>query len=126
MTNQERSHSLHTLSVDAFLHLLSDRRRRFALSVLAAHDRRMTVNDLTKAIVTHESSAEITEVPGDEVVDVYISLYHNHLPRLSETPLIEYDSERGLVAPTAVLAQVEPFVSLVAEADSVHDLFVGT
>ncbi|MFU8868968.1 hypothetical protein [Natronococcus sp.] len=103
--------------VDAVLDLLANRRRRRALTVLEADDRRLTVHDLTRELAVEEAGPHITDVPGETVQRIFVSLRHVHLPKLADLELVEYDRDRGLVEPTDRLAGLEPYLSIVSESD---------
>lgn len=119
---QEKTSAISSLSLNTLFHLLSNHRRRAVLAQFLSHKRKLTVNDLTKEIVVQEQNAPVTDVPSDTVTQIHISLQHNHIPKLAETPLIEYDEERQIVEPTEQLEQLKPFLSTVVEADSVQSL----
>lgn len=97
--------------------LLANRRRRRALTVLESVDRRLTVHDLTRELAVAEAGPHITDVPGETVQRIFVSLRHVHLPKLAALELVEYDRDRGLVEPTDRLAGLEPYLSVVAETD---------
>ena len=68
-------------------------RRIRVLAVLGTHRTRLSLADLTTEIVDRESP----DVPtGQARHEVRISLVHNHLPRLAEYDLVEYDTETGV------------------------------
>lgn len=69
-----------------------------------------------------EQDVPVTEVPGEALTQTQITLHHTHIPKLAETPLIEYDEERGIVESTEQLEELEPFLSTVVEAESVQSL----
>lgn len=119
---EERTSAVSSLSLNTLFYLLSNYRRRAVLAQLITHERRLTVNDLAKETVVREEDVPITDVPGDELTHVHISLQHNHIPKLAKTPLIEYDEERKIVEPTEYLEPLEPFLSPAVEADSVQSL----
>lgn len=119
---QERASEISSLSLDTLFHLLTDHYRRAVLAQLITHERKLTVNDLTKEIVVQEQDAPITEVSSGEVTDIQVSLLHNHIPKLAETPLITYNEKRKIVEPTDQLEKLQPFLSAVIEADSVRSL----
>lgn len=102
---------------DVVFDLLANQRRRRVLAVLSAEDRRLTVNDLTTAIALEESGPAITDVPGEAIEDIFLSLQHVHVPKLAALELIEYDGERRLVEPTDRLAALEPSLSAVLDGD---------
>ncbi|WP_207890221.1 DUF7344 domain-containing protein [Natrarchaeobius chitinivorans] len=126
MTEQESdqvtSQVTESVSLDTLFQILSHQHRRAVLGVLIENGRKLTLNDLTKEIAARNHETPITEVPSDDVNKFHLSLYHNHVPRLAETQLIEYDEDREIVKPTETLNQLEPFLSQVAEADSADQL----
>jgi DNA-binding transcriptional ArsR family regulator len=82
--------------LNALFETLSHRRRRLLLSCLHEH-RRSSLADLAELVAEAESNARIEELSAERVRDVYLSLYHRHLPRLQDADLVEYDQERDVV-----------------------------
>lgn len=119
---QEQPFAIASLSLNTFFDLIRHPRRRAVLAQLLTHERKLTVNDLTKELVVQEQDAPITEVAGDELTQIQLSLQHTHIPKLAETPLIGYDDKRNIVEPTDQLDQLRPFLSAVIGADSVQSL----
>ncbi len=78
-------------------YLLSNRRRREALSVLWEVDDTLTLRSLSEHIASVES--EMTPAPRPLRESVYNALHQTHLPKLAAYGLIEYDSDRKLVRP---------------------------
>lgn len=83
---------------DAF-QLLSVRRRRVTLRVVREYDDDLTLPDLAEEVAIRESHKPIPEISPETVTEVYISLYHDHMPRMVDTGLLEYEQERDLVSP---------------------------
>ncbi|QLG50440.1 DUF7344 domain-containing protein [Natrinema halophilum] len=86
---------------DAFA-LLSDRRRRLLLEVMRTYEEELTLPDAAEEVAIRETGHTVTNIPAERVTEVYLSLYHDHLPRLVDAGLLEYDQERDLVAPDAI------------------------
>lgn len=86
-------------AVDEGLELLADERRRLFLSVMRTYGEEITLPDVAEEVAVRESGRAVTELSAERVANVYISLYHDHMPRLIEAGLIEYDQERDLVIP---------------------------
>ncbi|WP_290815376.1 hypothetical protein [Halovivax sp.] len=105
------------LEFDAVLDLCRDRRRRIVLAVLADQQRSLTLNDLVKTIVKHNHHLPVTAVSGAEFSRVRVSLTHVHIPALEAASVIDYDSNRALVEPTARFDELQPRLSAVIEAD---------
>jgi len=93
----------------------ADDRRRSLIRVLASHDRELTLNDVTKEVVTRQIDGDITDVPGETVIRVAHSLYHNHLPRLADAGVVTFNPGRKLIAPTPKLESVAARLGVLAE-----------
>lgn len=87
-------------TVDSVFQALAAQRRRLLLEVLRHHDQELTLPDAAEEVAQLEANRSITELSAERIANVYISLYHDHLPRLVEAGLLEYDQERDLVAST--------------------------
>lgn len=79
---------------DVFV-LLSKRRRRLALRILQEYTTPLTVRELTELI----GECEYEDPSADSLHAIHISLSHNHLPRLEQADIVEYDRDGGTVSP---------------------------
>ncbi|MFP8952937.1 hypothetical protein ACLI4Z_08195 [Natrialbaceae archaeon A-arb3/5] len=86
-------------AVDDALELLGSSRRRLFLDVVRTYGESLTLPDVAEEVAIRETGTPVPELSAEEVADVYISLYHDHLPRLVQSGLVEYDQERDLVTP---------------------------
>ncbi|MFC6826274.1 DUF7344 domain-containing protein [Halopelagius fulvigenes] len=102
---------------DTILDLCEDKHRRIVLAVLAEQQRSLTMDDLTKMVVKHDHQTPLTEISGEIVTRIKIGLRHAHIPKLEEAGLVDYDSDRQLVEPTAEFDRVEPHLSAILGAD---------
>lgn len=101
-------------SLDAVFELLADRRRRYALYYLAevGEDRALDVEDVAARVAEWErewdsagGAADSTgdepgatdSAPTDRQERVRVDLHHNHLPRLADAGLVDYDARTGTV-----------------------------
>ncbi|WP_193570126.1 MULTISPECIES: hypothetical protein [Halorussus] len=108
-------------SLDAVLELLADRRRRYVLYHLAGvgEDRTLEVENVaarvdewerewdaagrTDAAKTHavDADAEDADEADADAADrrerVRVDLHHNHLPRLADAGLVDYDGRTGTI-----------------------------
>ena len=82
--------------LDRVFHALADARRRCVVRLLHDHGS-LTLADLADEVASRERGARLPDVSGDAVRDVYLSLYHRHLPRLEAADVAEYDQERDAV-----------------------------
>lgn len=96
---------------DAF-HLLQAARRRAVLRYLLEHDDReqFTMRELAEEVGAWEDDTTVRELTSTPRSRVYIALYQNHLPKLADHGVIEYDRNRGLVEPLPLLYAFEPYL----------------
>lgn len=83
--------------LDAVYRALVDERRRIVLSVLREHHT-VPLPDLAETVAESEADEEIAAIPGEEVRDVYMSLYHKHVPLLVAADLVRYEQSDDVVA----------------------------
>lgn len=93
-----------TEALDEVFSLLADRRRRYALYHLRERagtgDREVSVGlrDLAREVAAFEQGTDPEQVLEDEYERVYLGLQHNHVPRLADAGVVEYDREQSTVA----------------------------
>jgi len=104
-------------SFNTVLDQCRNRQRRILLAILAAEQRSLTLNDMTKTVVKYNHQTPLTEVSEEVLADIRLSLHHIHLPKLSSGGLISYDPDRNLVEPTEQFEQVQPTVSAILDTD---------
>lgn len=92
-------------AVDEAFELLADERRRLLLQVMRTYSEELTLPDAAEEVAVRENGCKVTELSAERVANVYISLYHDHMPRLVDAGLLEYDQERDLVIPVEVRNQ---------------------
>lgn len=113
MTSGNRSKTL-----DAGYGLLSDSRRRYVLYHFVSNEIGH-VGAFSRKIAAHERDVPYESV--DEAIreDVAASLLHNHLPRLADHDVVEYDTRSGDVVRSDGFADLRPLVERArgAEAD---------
>ena len=78
--------------------LLADDRGRGILGALDAADGALAVDDLARAVLARERGVDPTAVEDDAVSSLREEIYQRHLPRLTPTGLVRYDSLLGTVA----------------------------
>ena len=77
----------------------------------------MTLNDLTATVLKYNHNILPTEASDEVQAETRNSLHHHHLPKLASEGLITYKSDRGHVAATEQLGEVQPVVSTILDAD---------
>jgi hypothetical protein len=78
--------------------LLADEQRRAVLSCLAANDGAVAVEDLARAVAARERGVEESAVDPETVRNRRDDLFQQHLPKLTPTGVVAYDSLLGTVA----------------------------
>lgn len=109
------------VSLTALFDVLADVRRRDALVTLLSHGD-LPLPDLADEVAVAERDEPLQQIDADDVLQVYLSLYHTHVPKLTDVGLVEYDQERDFVALTDTARAVEATVRALcdpgADADS--------
>ncbi|WP_227378574.1 DUF7344 domain-containing protein [Haladaptatus halobius] len=93
-TSQRKdSSSSPDLSLDTIFDILSHSHRRYVLSYLSqTEDDLATVADLVAFVSNHESEDE-TSVQRTQDDAVRVAMHHNHLPKLDDAGVIEFDTQ---------------------------------
>lgn len=98
-----------TLSKDDLFDLLSDHRRRSVLRCLDAHEGSKPVRIGT--LVDRISAEGSSTGPADDAHErIRIQLHHNHLPKLEDHGIIEYDPARERVTLARDLTPLLPYL----------------
>ena len=88
-------------SLDTVFELLADRRRRYVLYCLAAagENRVLTVEDVVDRVTEWEREwdDDRDSERADRRERVRIDLHHDHIPRLADAGLVDYDARTGTI-----------------------------
>ena len=76
-------------------------RRSVLLACLREFDEPVSLPDLADEIAVRESDEALSDLSGERVKEIYLSLYHRHVPALADAGFVEYDQEADLVRLTA-------------------------
>ncbi|WP_440769116.1 DUF7344 domain-containing protein [Natronorubrum sp. DTA28] len=82
--------------IDELLVLLSHQRRRDVLYYLSDHEV-ASLESLAATIAANEAGVSAERVSAERRESVLIDLYHNHLPKLTDRKLVEYDHRSGAI-----------------------------
>lgn len=96
-------------TLDTVFTLLSESRRRHLLYHFLENDW-ANVETLSRQITAWEAGVQLREVDDDDREQVAVSLVHNHLPRLADHDVLEYDPRNGDVVTSSGFEEVRPFV----------------
>ena len=107
-------------TLDTVFTLLAESRRRHLLYHFLENDW-ANVETLSRQITAWESNVQLREVDDDEREQVAVSLVHNHLPRLADHDVLEYDPRNGDVVTSSGFEEVRPFVEQAYEIEQDAD-----
>lgn len=69
--------------------LLASKRRRTTLDVLAGRSAPVDLAELARTVAARECDVDATD--ADAVERVAVSLHHNHLPKMDDWDVLDYD-----------------------------------
>jgi hypothetical protein len=75
--------------------ILAAERRRTALSILAERDEPVVIDDLAATVLAHERGTEPDAVPRSDRKVARDEFFARHLPKLTATGVVKYDSMVG-------------------------------
>jgi len=90
--------------------LLSNARRRFVISYLRDRDEPVELNDLSRDVAAWENDTDVENLTDQQIKRVYVSLYQTHVPKLSESGIVEYDQDSGEVALTSNVSTLDTYL----------------
>ncbi|MFC7250278.1 hypothetical protein ACFQJ5_10570 [Halomicroarcula sp. GCM10025324] len=85
------------LPPDVVADLLAVERRRRALEILDRVNGPVVVRELAETVLAAERDALESELPDDDVDSVREELFRDHLPKLTATGVVRYNSMVGTV-----------------------------
>lgn len=112
------------LTTEEIFHILSNRRRRFALHYLDQVGDQVTIRDLSEQIAAWEHDIDRSAVTPKKRKRTYTALHQGHLPKLDRLGVIEYDNERGIVAPSEHVKDFDVYLDVVPHDDVPWDEFI--
>lgn len=100
--------------VNRVLAAIANEQRRRAISALRQHET-LTLADLADELAEREYETTIDNIPPEDVKELYMALYHRHLPKLETVNLVDYEQESDLVAATDRTRSIESTVHCALE-----------
>lgn len=105
-------------TLEVVFNCLREPKRRFILYYLQDHEV-ATVDDLAAQIAAWETNRPLAEVDASYRERVASDLVHIHLPKLTETQFIEYDSRSNTLVYTDPPALLADILRLLGQLDPV-------
>ncbi|KTG08391.1 hypothetical protein AUR64_19360 [Haloprofundus marisrubri] len=99
------------LSKDQLFHILQNRRRRDVLWYLRGTEGSVRMRDIAEQVAAWENDTTVEALMSDQRQRVYIALYQEHLPKLDEDGVIDYNKSRGIVERNDVADQFDPYLT---------------
>lgn len=96
---------------DVVADILEAERRRYALEVLSQQEAEMVVDDLAAVVRARETGSSPDAIEQAERQQVRDDFFQHHLPKLTATDVVRYDSVLG----TVELVNPEPFDDAIEE-----------
>ena len=103
-------------------HLVADPRNRAIVAIVSDADRPLGVRALAELLVRRDATVIDRAEYEERVEDVQLALHHNHLPKLSDAGLVEYDREANVVSHRTSAAQPVDWRAFPTAAELVADL----
>jgi hypothetical protein len=99
-----------SLPRDTVFHILQNERRRLVLEYLQGRDDPVRMCDVAEQVAAWEHDTTVEQLTSKQRQRVYIPLYQNHLTKLDEEGVIDYNQSRGIVERNAVADQFDPYL----------------
>lgn len=98
--SEESLQQLEPLDPATAFELLSHSTRIGLLECLADYDETLALADAAEEIACAVEDKPVQDIEAESVKQIYMALYHSHIPRLEAHNVVQYDQDRDLVALT--------------------------
>jgi len=95
---------------DVVFHILQNERRRYVLKYLQGRDEPVRMCDVAEQVSAWEHDTTVEQLTSKQRQRVYIPLYQNHLTKLDEEGVIDYNQSRGIVERNPIADQFDPYL----------------
>ncbi len=107
--------------MEAACSLLAESERRFLLYQLAEAGS-ATLDDLMHQILVWEQDGSSAAVDSERKQRCYIAMVHNHLPRLADHDIVEYDLRSGDVVLSSGFEDIRPLLDQFRQTEEEHEI----
>lgn len=106
-----------TVSRGEVFEILSNQRRRHTLHYLRQHDRSVELRELSTQLTAWENGTSPEDVTHDERKRLYTALRQNHLPKMDDVGILDFDAARGTIDPNPEIEDVEIYLDVVPDSE---------
>lgn len=85
------------VNADGLFDVLSNTRRRYVIAHLQTRSKPMALADVATELARWECDARNDRIPKDEVLPRFRALYHDHVPKMADVGVIEWNDGRNTI-----------------------------
>ncbi|MCU4741440.1 DUF7344 domain-containing protein [Natronoglomus mannanivorans] len=93
--------------------VLRNQRRRYVLQYLKQDGRAVELGDLAQQVAAWEYETTLEEVTPAQRKRVYTTLQQTHLPKMDESGILSFDSDRGIIESTTRTQDISIYLEIV-------------
>lgn len=97
---EESPQQVEALAPETAFQLLSHSTRIGLLECLKDYDETLALADVSEEVACTVEDKPVQNIEAESVKQIYMALYHSHIPRLEAHDIVQYDQERDLVTLT--------------------------
>ena len=110
--------------MEAACSLLAESERRYVLYQLANREQ-AHIEDLVTQIAAWEHEEPTEAIDRETRQYVYVSLVHNHLPRLADYDIIDYDLRSGDIVLDHGFDDIKPLLEQFRQTEAISEIRTG-
>ncbi len=102
-----------SLTKGEIFEVLRNQRRRYVLQYLKQDGQPVELGDLAQQVAAWEYETTVDEVTPAQRKRVYTTLQQTHLPKMDESGILSFDSDRGIIEPTDRTRDINVYLEIV-------------
>ncbi|WP_049925788.1 DUF7344 domain-containing protein [Halopiger goleimassiliensis] len=107
--------------MEAACTLLAQSERRYLLYQLVEQEE-VHIEDVVTQVAAWERDEPVASIEKDTRQRVYVSLVHNHLPRLADYDIVDYDLRSGDVVLAEGFEDIRPLLEQFRQTEAVPEI----